>query len=190
MCIRDRIWCFSQRSKNYLIKNGHKNIKLIPQIIDDSFWQFDNSPQGHILVIDPRNWGFYANRVHEAAEETTLPVRIITQMLSPEDLREEIYRSSVVIAKGRSAMEAIMCGRPTIVFGHDSGDGLVTLNTIGDMMITNMSGWSKSKDNKINLSDEIESATSLKKSHIIKLRKEMVNFVGIKYADVDMFLNG
>lgn len=46
--------------------------------------------------------------------------------LSPE---EHLYRSDVVLGCGRSALEAMACGRAVYVFGHVGADGWVTPET-------------------------------------------------------------
>lgn len=172
-----QIWCFSDRSQKYLVKNGYKNVVQVPQVINDHFWKLDTRPQGHVLIIDPRNGGFYVNHVHKAVmHHPNLGVRWIGGMLSPEDLRDEIANASVVIAKGRSAMESILCQRPTIIHGHESSDGLVTTENIEDLMTTNMSGWSKKEP--IVLWEEIEQAMSTKWSDLKIMRNKMKYIVG------------
>lgn len=185
----DSIWCFSEKAKRYLkAKKKCKNVKKVPQLIEDKFWNCDANNSWNILIIDPRNSGFYVQRVHEAVKDMKyIGVRSICKMWGREDLRDEIENSSVVIAYGRTAMESILCGRPTILYGMNGLDGLVDRNNLDIMMATNMSGYS-SIEGKLNLTEEIEKAFDTKPSYSRKLREDLRELVGSSLLDKSMFL--
>jgi hypothetical protein len=46
---------------------------------------------------------------------------------------------------GRSAYEAMSCGRNVVVFGSRGGDGFVAPSTFGAMFARNCSGWGTRK---------------------------------------------
>lgn len=109
-----------------------------------------------------------ANRlIQEACEELDLNFMKINKHVNPIwNVEDIINKSDVVIGLGRSAYEAMACGRPVIIFDERAysesyADGYITENIIDNSILNNCSGrFYKLKLDKKGLINELKKYSS------------------------------
>ncbi|WP_214777713.1 glycosyltransferase family 4 protein [Exiguobacterium sp. s22] len=96
-------------------------------------------PIDWIVVGDGTQREKYASRYEEALEGTGQTIEWL-DWVEQDDLPEAMRRADFVIAPGRSALEGMAVGKPTIAVGSKSYQGLVTPSTWQDIASTNFGG--------------------------------------------------
>lgn len=96
-------------------------------------------PIDWLIVGDGTQREKYASRYEEALEETSQTMDWLG-WVEQDDLPEVMRRADFVIAPGRSALEGMAVGKPTIAVGSKSYQGLVTPSTWQDIASTNFGG--------------------------------------------------
>ncbi|MCB9245993.1 MAG: hypothetical protein H6606_06135 [Flavobacteriales bacterium] len=142
LSINLNVYTFSERGEDYLASLGHSPI-LVRNAIDMGRFAALSPPSEikKILVLDVRNNTFYRDRIVElSALMPQVYFRFIT--LPDWDIEAEIEQADMVIAYGRSAIESMAIGKPTIIYGVNGGDGLVANNNKEALAESNYSGWS------------------------------------------------
>lgn len=109
------------------------------------------------------------------------------------DVEKVMNEVDLVISYGRGALEAMSCGRPVLIYGHNGNDGIVTKENYNEIRKNNFSGRRfKEKWNASRLKEELEkynpelgkdSRELIEKNHDIKdiikqyekLYKEAIN---------------
>lgn len=141
-----KVFCLSSVAKN-CIKTDSKKI-LIEQPIDiHKFKKYKpvNRKLKSILILDSRQSAFYSSHIMTAASQMGLYVSILglTDLgdTRKDNVEKYINEADLVIAYGRSALEAMACGRPCIIFGNNGGDGYVDFKNYEQIKKNNFSGW-------------------------------------------------
>lgn len=136
------LFVFSEVSEGF-IKKRYTAPTLIRNGIDMERFKPVQMPKASpslIQVLDLRNNELYAGKVENAAKFNQMWVGKLT---APRfDIPLIISRADVCIGYGRHAIEAMAMGKPTIVYGVNGGDGLVTPKNMEELSRTNFSGWS------------------------------------------------
>jgi glycosyltransferase involved in cell wall biosynthesis len=83
-----------------------------------------------------------AKKINNQLKHETI---IITGMKSSNDMPEIMNSIDVMIGVGRSALEAMACGKPTVIAGKTKFGGIVTKNNITDLKMHNFSGRNSSE---------------------------------------------
>lgn len=96
-------------------------------------------PIDWLIVGDGTQREKYASRYEEALEGTNQTMDWLG-WVEQDDLPEVMRRADFVIAPGRSALEGMAVGKPTIAVGSKSYQGLVTPSTWQDIASTNFGG--------------------------------------------------
>lgn len=96
-------------------------------------------PVDWLIVGDGTQREKYASRYEEALEGTNQTIDWLG-WVEQDDLPEVMRRADFVIAPGRSALEGMAVGKPTIAVGSKSYQGLVTPSTWQDIASTNFGG--------------------------------------------------
>ncbi|WP_215113072.1 glycosyltransferase family 4 protein [Exiguobacterium sp. s63] len=96
-------------------------------------------PIDWIVVGDGTQRKKYASRYEDAIEGTDQTMEWLG-WIDQDDLPEAMRRADFVIAPGRSALEGMAVGKPTIAVGSKSYQGLVTPSTWNDIASTNFGG--------------------------------------------------
>ncbi|WED55921.1 glycosyltransferase family 4 protein [Exiguobacterium profundum] len=96
-------------------------------------------PIDWLIVGDGTQREKYASRYEEALEGTSQTMDWLG-WVEQDDLPEVMRRADFVIAPGRSALEGMAVGKPTIAVGSKSYQGLVTPSTWQDIASTNFGG--------------------------------------------------
>nr|WP_240542877.1 glycosyltransferase family 4 protein [Exiguobacterium qingdaonense] len=96
-------------------------------------------PIDWLIVGDGTQREKYESRYHEALEGTGQTIKWLG-WLGQGDLPEAMHHADFVIAPGRSALEGMAVGKPTIAVGSKSYQGLVTPSTWQDIASTNFGG--------------------------------------------------
>ncbi|ACQ69985.1 MULTISPECIES: glycosyltransferase family 4 protein [unclassified Exiguobacterium] len=96
-------------------------------------------PIDWLIVGDGTQREKYASRYEEALEGTSQTMDWLG-WVEQDDLPEVMCRADFVIAPGRSALEGMAVGKPTIAVGSKSYQGLVTPSTWQDIASTNFGG--------------------------------------------------
>ena len=96
-------------------------------------------PIDWLIVGDGTQREKYASRYEEALEGTGQTMEWIG-WVEQDDLPDVMRRADFVIAPGRSALEGMAVGKPTIAVGSKSYQGLVTPSTWQDIASTNFGG--------------------------------------------------
>lgn len=96
-------------------------------------------PIDWLIVGDGTQREKYASRYEKALEGTSQTMEWLG-WVEQDDLPEVMRRADFVIAPGRSALEGMAVGKPTIAVGSKSYQGLVTPSTWQDIASTNFGG--------------------------------------------------
>ncbi|WP_214703318.1 MULTISPECIES: glycosyltransferase [unclassified Exiguobacterium] len=96
-------------------------------------------PIDWLIVGDGTQREKYASRYEEALEGTDQTIKWLG-WLDQSDLPDAMHRADFVIGPGRSALEGMAVGKPTIAVGSKSYQGLVTPSTWTDIASTNFGG--------------------------------------------------
>ncbi len=144
--------CFSKRSFDF-IKGSNKI--LIKQGIDLN--KFPLRPgkvnPDKVLVFDSRNSSFLNSMVLSATSMTNMYVSYLGKndnynVPNRWNVEDYIENADLVIAVGRSAIEAMAMGKSVIIANHLNATGLVTLENLNEQAETSFSGW---LDNKVDV---------------------------------------
>lgn len=143
----DKVFVFGERAFDFIKCNCEK--KLIRNFIDVEYFSSNIKPNNvlkNILIFDGRNSMHTHTLILRAASRINAYVSILGKVDSTDsliqDTREVIEKADLVIAYGRSAIEAMSMGKPTIIYGFNGGDGYLTTKNFRSMLETNLSGWS------------------------------------------------
>ncbi|WP_455331562.1 glycosyltransferase [Exiguobacterium profundum] len=96
-------------------------------------------PIDWLIVGDGTQREKYASRYEEALEGTSQTMDWLG-WVEQDDFPEAMRRADFVIGPGRSALEGMALGKPTIAVGSKSYQGLVTPSTWQDIASTNFGG--------------------------------------------------
>lgn len=96
-------------------------------------------PIDWLIIGDGTQRNKYAERYEAALEGTGQTIEWLG-WLEQSELPEAMRRADFVIAPGRSALEGMAVGKPTIAVGSKSYQGLVTPSTWQDIASTNFGG--------------------------------------------------
>lgn len=133
----------SQKSKDYFDGLGYTTT-LVKNAINMNRFKDKGYPTKlqKILIFDLRNNILYREKIMNLA--TLLPNVYVRSITVPTwDIEAEIDDADLVIGYGRSAIEAMATGKPTIIYGINGGDGMVLDSNKDDLAKTNFSGWSR-----------------------------------------------
>lgn len=143
----DKVFVFGERALNFVKCNCEK--VLIRNFVDTNYFKSSkilNKELKNILIFDGRQSIHTHTFILKAASKINAYVSVLGQ-LSHEDrlvhnTRKVIESADLVIAYGRSAIESMSMGKPTIIYGFNGGDGYVLPKNLRKFMETNLSGWS------------------------------------------------
>lgn len=153
------------QTSHFKWQDAPKNTKPVISIIGRL-----TGPKGDLcykLLQDCLDTDKYDVRVITGSEVTDRFAPFTSKVTFPgytNDVQQVMAQSDLVIGAGRVAMEALLCGRPTLAIGEASCIGLVDSNNIHQAMATNF-GDIGSKDLDIDFSqiaDIVEAALKTK----------------------------
>ncbi|WP_152287829.1 glycosyltransferase family protein [Flavicella marina] len=155
----DRHVAISQEVMDHLTNKGFKS-KLILNGIDCNRFFSNHSINSSLKNILSLSQSESANKmIRTACEKMGIQLHILNKHINATwNVEQIINKVDLVIGLGRSAYEAMACGRPVVIFDNREysesfADGYVTEKNISNFIINNCSGrFSKKKFN----SDELE----------------------------------
>jgi hypothetical protein len=123
---------------------------FLPNVIDTRRFAFVPSHRTlrSVLVSDRRTAeAYFAPLVKLGKKHRLVVVRVSELNLGNAiwEMEKVLGEFDLVLAYGRSAYEAMSCGRNVVVFGQRGGDGFVTRSTFAPMFQRNCSGWGTRK---------------------------------------------
>jgi len=153
------VFTFSERGYSYLPKvykdlSLNPKITLIRQPIDLEYFYFIGQRRkdlDRLLLFDGRNAAFNNSKLLDAAAATGLYYSYLgasgdqKTVLRRLDVRPILQQSSVVIAVGRSALEAVATGKVVLIGNHSQQNGPLNSENWAQHRETNFSGWTKDK---------------------------------------------
>lgn len=152
----EEIFVFGERAYDFINVNYKKT--LIRNFIDVEYYKTKttiNKKLKNILVFDSRQNAHSQSLITYAASKIEAYVSILGESYYGNtltfDVRTRIDSADLVIAYGRSAIEAMSMSKPVIIYGYNGGDGYIAPKNFRKMLETNLSGWS-SGDAGINCS--------------------------------------
>lgn len=144
----DFIFCVSPfMTETYQAKLPDFKVHYLPNLIDTNRFHIRSQVSNQLrsaLVMDFRFGTTYGNELRKLAKKHGFRLTLhssqdtLNQIWKIEDL---IFEHDLVFAYGRSAYEAMACGRNVIVFGRNGGDGFMDLETLPKSFERNCSGW-------------------------------------------------
>lgn len=147
----EHLFCVSPfMHRHYQAKFPQLSSSFLPNLIDTRRFAFSPSRAAPrmVLVNDRRTSNAYLDRLLALSKKLRLlfvPVSELNFGYSVWEMEKVLPKFDVVLAYGRSAYEAMSCGRNVIVFGQNGGDGAVTPESFSAMFDRNCSGWATRK---------------------------------------------
>ncbi len=144
--IVNRVVCMSRRGFNWIDTECEKILCHQPINIDRFHpRKFINDSLQKVLVLDSRNNAFYINKILAACSKMGVYCSLIGEAVFTDvvrfDTENAINNADLVIGYGRSAYEAMLCGRAVMVYGCNGGDGYLTVENFDRNAESNCSGW-------------------------------------------------
>lgn len=146
--LSDKIFCVSSFMTDYYQqKFRNTKIESIPNFINTKRFKIESKISEKlqsVLILDFRFGSTYAQAVQKIADKLhfKLTVHGVNYIENPVwEIEKLINQHDLIVAYGRSAYEAMACGRNVIVFGKNGGDGFMNLETLPLSFARNCSGW-------------------------------------------------
>lgn len=147
----DHLFCVSPfMHRHYAAKFPQLSSSFLPNLVDtDRFAFAPTRPAVKMaLVNDRRTSNAYLDHLLALSKRLRIlfvPVSELNFGYSVWEMEKVLARFDLVLAYGRSAYEAMSCGRNVIVFGQNGGDGFVSPASFPAMFDRNCSGWGTRK---------------------------------------------
>ena len=127
----DVVYTFGERALNHI---QHCDKRLIRNFVDlNKFKPVNNIGHGVLLHSYWNN-----DNLKQLFSKTKYEYSVSATKKIPK----LISKHKIIIAYGRSAIEAFAMGKPTLIYGENGGDGFLDDSTLTKCMETNCSGWS------------------------------------------------
>ena len=138
----------SEEVADHLVERGvpESRVAIYRNIVDpDLFYPQSrvNAVPRSALVLSNRNDPAMREVIGAACAQNGMDVQFVgmsTEPVAYSDLAARINAADVVISLGRGVMEAMLCGRVSVVYDYRGGDGLLTPDDVRKCMRRNFSG--------------------------------------------------
>lgn len=147
----DHVFCVSRfMTEHYRRRLPQTSVSFFPNVIDTARFRYADSRRQltNVLINDRRtSEAYYEHLLAISRRERVLfiPISSLNAGNSIWEMEKILPGFDLVLGYGRSAYEAMSCGRNVIVFGVNGGDGFVTPAEFGPMFERNCSGWGTRK---------------------------------------------
>lgn len=131
----------SEEVQDNLKAQGYGSVVIRNGIDCDKFQPLTEPNETLTSVLFSSNYQSSAeDTTRRAAEGLGLRFKAIGGQNRVTDVVSEIQAADLIVGLGRTAYEAMACGRNVVVFDYNGGDGFVTPETILEMRKNNCSG--------------------------------------------------
>ncbi len=182
----------SEFGAKYLSNKFNFNVKYLPNFINidrfNSIRPLSNQLK-KILLLDSRVGHLYSKNFEIVANKNNILFDCLSLQATPNliwDVANKINEYDLIIGYGRSAYEAMSCGRNVLIYGINGGDGMLIDRTRVNSMYRNCSGWGiRSMVTPDNLSlDDIELEFTQYDSNVGEMnRNTIINKLDINLID-------
>lgn len=147
----DHLFCVSRfMHRHYAARFPQLATSFLPNVIDTA--RFAEAPINRaprmVLVNDRRSANTYFDHLLALGKKRGvmfIPISELNYGYSVWEMENLLPKFDLVLAYGRSAYEAMSCGRNVVIFGQHGGDGFVTPEDFAPMFDRNCSGWGTRK---------------------------------------------
>jgi len=182
-----RFLAISEETRDALLGSGleQQQISLFRNLVDDRLFTPGDNP----LPTRPQTVACYSYKL-EAADLQALQAAATAQGLNLRtdtntqpgntpygDAPGRVRSGEIVVASGRGAIEAMLCGRVPLIMANCGDDGLVTPANFKDLMRTNFSG--RSRGGKMSAAQVAAQIASYRADDAAELRQLALRHFGV-----------
>jgi hypothetical protein len=145
-CAVDRFTAINEDGRDHLIEQGiaADQIDLVRDFVDVEQYLPTTDPHDRlrrVLYVSNRKKGATYQTIAQACSELRIELKCVGAPYGrARDMAATLNRTDLVIATGRSLLEAMACGRPVISFDEGHGDGYLTPDLYMESRTRNFAG--------------------------------------------------